>query len=193
MSIVVAVQKNRDLVMASDSLQSFGDMAVPDGNCLEKKIRKVGDSLLGSTGWSLYENIFDDVVRRRRNIVLGSKAQIFSFFMKLWKDLHSAYTLVNDQCDDRDSPFGDLDSSFMVMNNHGIFHVASDMGISKFEKYYAIGSGGVFSLGALHALYDSELDAEALARRAVEAAIAFDVHCGGDIDARKMKLGRQSR
>jgi len=43
----------------------------------------------------------------------------------------------------------------------------------------------------LHALYATERDAAVLARRACEAAIAFDVYCGGEIDVRRIPVARR--
>ena len=108
--------------------------------------------------------------------------------MRLWKDLRRRYSFVEDQVaeDDR-SPFADLDSSFLIANKHGIFHVSGDMSVMAFQEYYAIGSGASYALGVLHALYPTERDAAVLARRACEAAIAFDVYCGGEIDVRRIR------
>ena len=48
----------------------------------------------------------------------------------------------------------------------------------------AIGSGGNYALGALHAIYDGppRLPAEEIARRACAAAVHFDLSCGGEQD-----------
>jgi ATP-dependent protease HslVU (ClpYQ) peptidase subunit len=54
------------------------------------------------------------------------------------------------------------------------------MSVTEVQHYFAIGSGAQFALGTLHALHDSKLGAEAIARRAVDAAIAFDTYCGGE-------------
>ena len=62
---------------------------------------------------------------------------------------------------------------------HAVLEYAS---VTVFEQYYAVGSGAEFALGALHALYDGDLDAETLARRACAAAMAFNLFCGGEID-----------
>jgi ATP-dependent protease HslVU (ClpYQ) peptidase subunit len=86
---------------------------------------------------------------------------------------------VNDQRPDDESPFGDLDASFLVASSSGIFSVACDMSVTEFAQYYAIGSGAPYALGALHALYGDRADAEAIARKAVSAATALDIYCGG--------------
>jgi ATP-dependent HslUV protease, peptidase subunit HslV len=149
----------------------------------------LGGSELAMTGWGIYDNVFSDYLRSGRAPRFASEREIFTFFVRLWKDLRKRYSFVDDQVaeDDR-SPFADLDSSFLIANRHGIFHVSGDMSVMAFREYYAIGSGASYALGVLHALYDSERDAVGLARRACEAAIAFDVYCGGEIDVRRITL-----
>ena len=56
------------------------------------------------------------------------------------------------------------------------------MGVSTFKKYFAIGTGADYALGALHQLQSGDGDAGAMARGAVETAIALNLNCGGEID-----------
>ena len=79
------------------------------------------------------------------------------------------------------SPFGNLDATFVIAGETGIFYVASDLGVTRFDRYFAIGSGADFAMGALHQLIDQDLDADTIATRAVETAIAFNIYCGGEI------------
>jgi ATP-dependent protease HslVU (ClpYQ) peptidase subunit len=97
--------------------------------------------------------------------------------------MRSRYTLVNDQSHEDDpTPFADLDSSFLIGNRSGIYQVSGNMSVSTFEQYYAVGSGASYALGAMSVLYGTDLDAEAIARAACQAAIEYDVFCGGDLD-----------
>ena len=181
MSIALALEKDGELIVASDTLTSFGHTKVPPHLHAAQKVRRVGGSYLAATGWGLYENILDDVLARRANVRLGSRDRIFAFFLRLWSDLHKKYSFVNDQIDEKESgPFGNLDSTFLVASPAGIYYVGPDMSVTKVERYFAIGSGAQFALGALHALHGAKLDAETVARRGVEAAIAFDTYCGGE-------------
>ena len=183
MSIAVAVRKNGIIALGSDSQTSFGSLRMSPDNHVARKIRKIGMSYLASTGWGLYENILSDFLSRKKTPPLTNSESIFSFFMLLWKNLHEAYPFVNDQSEEEDSsPFGDLDASFLVVNKNGIFYVGSDMSVTRFERYFAIGSGCDYGLGALFALYDQEPDAQILCRKAVEAGIAFNDRCGGPIE-----------
>ncbi len=179
MSIAVAVRKDARIVLATDSQTNLGSERVPAANLSGPKFMQIGDAHLAATGWTLYSNILADVLGRRRAAPrLDSEVNIFKFFTRLWEELHERYNFVKDQADDADSPFGSLDSTFLVVCAHGIFGVASDLSVLRYERYFAIGSGAPVALGAVHALYDSEGDAEAIARSAALAAIDHDVYCG---------------
>jgi ATP-dependent protease HslVU (ClpYQ) peptidase subunit len=189
-SIAVAVRKGNAIAVAADSQENFGDRKVVGSNHRATKIMTLGGSELAMTGWGVYDNVFTDYLRSRRAPRFASEREIFTFFVRLWKDLHRRYSFVEDQVaeDDR-SPFADLDSAFLIANRHGIFHVSGDMSVMAFREYYAIGSGASYALGVLHALYPTERDPMVLARRACEAAIAFDVYCGGEVDVRRIRAG----
>lgn len=190
MSIIVAVRKDGRTVMAADTLTLFGEShRVPRDNSVTAKVMAVGEALVGSAGWGVYDPIMRDFLSDRDAPDLGSETAVFAFLMELWHALHDRYSFVNDQSHNKDTPFGDLDSSFLVAHAAGIFNVSSDMDVTTFRQYYAIGSGSDYALGAMHVLYDGDLDAEAVARRAVAAAMAFDVHCDGDVTVLDLPRG----
>jgi ATP-dependent protease HslVU (ClpYQ) peptidase subunit len=183
MSIAVAVQKQKEIVIAADTQDNFGSSTVSTENYRSRKIMQLGSSYIAATGWGIYEDILTDYVTKVSEVPLTTKAQVFTFFMKFWKDLHEHYSFVKDQTEEEhDSPFGGLDATFLIANSHGIFYVSSNMSVTKFERYFAIGSGADFSLGVMYALYDGELPAESIARKAVSAAQTFNIYCGGETD-----------
>lgn len=190
MTIAVAVRKGREIVLAADTQNNFGAARATPDNHRSHKIMSVGDALIATSGWGLYANILDDyVARSRRPPALGNEREVFRFFQQFWHALKEQYSLVNDQCHkDDDSPFGDLDASFLVANAQGIFFVSSDTSVTPFGKYHAVGSGTDYALGALYVLYDTTDDAETLARRGCEAAMAFNIYCGGDIEIERMRV-----
>lgn len=192
MSIAVAVQKDGATVIAADSQENFGDRKVLQDNHRLVKILTVGTAYMALTGWGLYENILEDYLARAGTPRLHDRLSVFRFMVRLWREMHRRYSLVNDQPHQDDpSPFADLDSSFLVASRGGLFYVSSNMSVTRFEKYYAVGSGSSYALGALHALYDTDLDAEEIARRACAAAVAFDIYCGGPVDV--YRVGRRRR
>ena len=179
MSIAVAVRKEARIVLATDSQTNLGSERVPAANLSGPKFMQIGDAHLAATGWTLYSNILADMLGRRRAAPrLDGEANIFKFFTRLWEELHERYNFVKDQADDADSPFGSLDSTFLVVCAQGIYGIASDLSVLRYERYFAIGSGAPVAIGAAHALYESECDAEAIARSAAVAAIDHDVYCG---------------
>ncbi len=185
MSIAVAVRKNGHIALCTDSQTTLGGERVPPENGVDRKYLRIGNAYLAATGWTLYNNILEDVLRRRRNQPrLDSEARIFGFFNELWQVLHDRYSFVKDQAreDDEGSPFGSLDSSFLVVCARGLFAVSADLAVTRYERYFAIGSAAPVSLGACHALYDGDADAPGIARRAVEAGIAHDIYCGGPVN-----------
>jgi ATP-dependent HslUV protease subunit HslV len=191
MSIAVAVRTADQIVLATDSKRTFGGGAVPVDNLRDVKIRRVGGAYIATTGWGVYTNILEDYLRGGRQPRLVDSASIFTFFRSFWKALHQRYAFVNDQCSESDSPFGDLDASFLVVAPSGIFYVACDMSVTEFDQYYAVGSGAGYALGAMHALYGSKNDAQTIARRAVAAATALDIYCGGEINLVTLRAGRK--
>ncbi len=135
-----------------------------------------------ATSWGVYEDILNDYLATREHVSLNTKPH-FCLFHEVLERSTRTLQLCQDQTDEDDaSPFGELDSSFLIANHRGIFYVSSNMSITKFEQYFAIGSGASFGLGTMYALYDLNYNAEQIARKAVEAAITFNVYCGGSID-----------
>lgn len=193
MSVAVAVASRGKIVIAADSKRTFGSGVVTTENFSDVKIRKVGGAYLAATGWGLYNNILDDYLEHKRRVRIDDQRSIFTFFRHLWKDLHERYSFVSDQRPDDESPFGDIDASFLIVSPRGIYSVACDLSITRFTQYYAIGSGAPYALGALHAVYDERADAGKAADTAVRAAMALDIYCGGEVTAFSVSEARSMR
>jgi len=112
---------------------------------------------------------------------LETEADVFSFFVSFWRAMRDEYTMMDKGRNDT-HPFADLDSVFLLANRFGIFRVASDLDVTQFQQYCAVGSGAKYSMGAMHVLYDMIEDPAEIARRAVQVGIDSDVYCGGPID-----------
>ncbi len=181
MSIVVAVQKGKNIVMAADTLTSRGNERMPEQNTSLVKFVRAGGSLLGGAGWTIYDNILRDYLKRTKVGRLQDEVAIYTFFVRFWEALKDRYTLVNDQGPEKDRAFADLEAEFLVANRSGLYEVAPDMGVTRCKRYVAIGSGAPYALGALQALYDRIDDPGELASEAVRTAMLFDVHCGGTV------------
>ncbi len=183
MSIAVVVKKDNKIVIGADTLQCFDSNMTGEDNLDESKLRRIGNAMVA--GWGLYDNILDDYLKEKKSVRLSTKQQVFLFFKRLWPVLHEKYSFVKDQCDDNSSPFGELDSSFLIATKKRIFFVSSNMCVTEFRKFYAIGAGRDYAIGAMHVLYDQEKSAEEIARLAIESAISNNVYCGGSIEIKK--------
>lgn len=195
MSVIVAVRKARRIIIAADSQDNFGDLRPPPDNHSALKLRAIGDAWLGCSGWAVYDDFLGHYLQKRSTrATLHSREDIFDFFLKFWRAIRTDYPFINEQSRSEDkTPFADLDATFLIASPGGIFLVSSNMSVSSFMKYYAIGSGGDYALGALHALYDSSDNPTELAERAVAAAKAYDSCCGGATVTREtsFKAARQ--
>lgn len=187
MTAIVAVRKGNKAVIASDSLTTFGSVHVSQSNYSSVKIRKIGNSYVAMSGYTIYKNILDEYLKDRKGIKLNTEKEIYRFILKFWKELKEHYAYVNNQSGRKSQPFADLNSMFLILNKNGIFTISGNMSVTRFKQYYAIGSGSEYCLGALHALYDTKLSARAIAKRAVHAGITFDPWCGGKIRIKELK------
>ena len=182
MSIAVVVKKNKKIALGADTLQTFGANKACDGNMIESKCRKIGTAYLATTSWGLYDDILEDYLKTQKSIRLNSRHNVFVFFLNLWPALHEKYAFVNDQCNEKESPFGDLDAAFLIATKKNIFQVSSNMSVTEFHKFHAIGSGCDFAIGAMFAVYEQDLTAAEIAKIGLEAAMAHNVYCGGETE-----------
>lgn len=181
MSTIVAVEKDRRTVIASDTLTTSGPMACVNSLGLPK-ITRIGASYVGSSGFSVYKNVLDHYLTGKRAPTLKDERAILDFFIRFWKALHEHYHFVNDQSrEDDTSPFAELDTEFLVVNRHGIFQVEDILGVTRYERYCAIGSGASRAEGALEVLMGLDMTAGEIATEAIRVAMMFDRASGGDI------------
>ena len=186
MTIAVAVRKSGRIVVAADSLVNFGGERYPNENSRFHKIQEVGDSLVVWSGWSLYAELLNAHLERQPPPSLHGEGEVFAFFVSFWRALQEEYTLLK-PLGSREHPFAELDSVFLLANRTGVYRVSSDLDVTEFSRFAAIGSGSKYALGALQVLYEREKDPVEIARRAVQVGIDSNVYCGGPIDVMEVK------
>ena len=76
------------------------------------------------------------------------------------------------------------------MNPHGIFVITAYREVSEFSKFWAIGSGSRFALGALEVLYSQNLSAAEIAHEAARVATQFSPECAEPILVKSMESAR---
>lgn len=188
MTTLAVVRKNGVAAIAADTLTKWGtskESAAYVRN--HSKLIQVGDSWLGLTGYTTFILILKDYFSQPD--VVANFQSVPSIF-KTWQTLHAAlkeqYFLLPGEDKDDDIESSQMD--VLIANPHGIFGVAEHRSVQEFSKFYSYGSGSDLAMGAMHALYDSPLSAEEIARKAIEVAAEFDDRTGPPIEVRTIRL-----
>ena len=173
MSTIVVVKKNHRACIAADSLTTFGDTrqsATLDAS--HDKILKQGDSFVGIVGSAAHQLVIGSAFASMDEPDLRGREAIFESFRKLHPVLKESYFL-NPKDEDGDA-YESSHIDALVVNPAGIFGVYALREVFEYTRYWAVGSGAEYALGAMHALYDQLDDPEMIARVAIEAGAEFD-------------------
>jgi len=117
---------------------------------------------------------------------LGSRDEVFDTFLKLHPKLKERFYLNTKEHDS--DPYESSQYTIVIANAHGIFGVESYREVFEFERFWAIGSGRRFALGAMYAVYDKAKTAREVASIGVGAGCEFDVNTAGPIRLQTVKL-----
>ncbi len=190
MTTIVVVRKGGRAAIAADTMTKWGPAKeTADYVANNGKLLQVGDTWLGLTGNATFKTILRDYFARpKARARFGTPLDIFRTWQALHAALKSDYHLLPGAHEDE--PLESTRFDTLIANRHGIFGVVAHRTVQEFTRYYAFGSGSPYAMGALHALYDTPgLGAEALARRAVEAAAEFDDATGLPLEVHGIRLG----
>lgn len=174
MSTVVVVRKNNSACIAADSLTSFGDTKqsaefVADSN----KIIHFDDFYLGVVGSAAHQLVLKSLFNNHPNkIDFSSQLAIFETLKQLHPILKEDYFL-NSKDEDEDA-YESSRVDALLMTPGGIYGIYSLREVDEYTRFWAVGSGAEYALGAMHAVYDQMEDAESIARRGIEAGATFD-------------------
>ncbi|MEM6612076.1 MAG: hypothetical protein AAF652_07450 [Cyanobacteria bacterium P01_C01_bin.72] len=180
MTIIVAVQKDNEIAIACDTLVTRNGGAVKsiaEYQADASKLIHFGDNILGFTGNYAVKQIFTDLLQQDEPKSLKSSGEIFRWLLSNQASLKSKYFMKTDNGNDKRQPTESQWLYGLLANAHGIFVITSYREVSEFSKFWAIGSGDRFALGALEVLYDLDLSASEIARQAAIVATKFHPEC----------------
>lgn len=188
MSTIVVVKKGNLACIAADTLTCFGPKKQLAHFVLSpNKIMQIGESYVGVLGNPAHQIVLESVTSASpEQPRFSGKLEIFEWFRKLHPRLKEDYYL-NPKDDDND-PYESSQMDLLIANRSGIFGCMSLREVYEYSRFWAIGSGASFALGAMHAVYDQDLSAERIAQIAVNAAIEFDDGSGAPITSNTVKL-----
>lgn len=202
MTTIVVVKKNQQIAIAGDSLVTFGDTRLSHGYDANEKIFKVGDSYVGLAGTVAHFPVLRKALtelysaNNGADFKLHSRADVFATFQKLHPILKESFFL-NTKEEDTD-PYESSQLTCLIANASGIYGVYSYREVFEFEKFWAIGSGRSFALGAMWQAWGSAKTAMEVADAGVRAGAEFDKNSAGPfqrftVDTAKKPTTKKSR
>jgi len=188
MSTVVVAKKGGTVAIAADSLVTFGEMRLPHGYEANSKVFEVGGSLVGAVGSTAHFPVLRQALGSLtpEELKLHSRDEVFETFLKLHPKLKERFFL-NPKEHDTD-PYESSQYTLVIANAHGIFGVESYREVFEFERFWAIGSGRRFALGAMHAIYDHVRSAREVAEAGALAGCEFDTNSAAPVRVQTLKL-----
>ncbi|MEM7292096.1 MAG: MFS transporter [Pseudomonadota bacterium] len=173
MSTISIVQKNSQVCIAADTLTSFGDLTLHDDmDRHSNKIQTFGDTHIGIVGSAAHTLVVESAFNRPDfESDFSSRVTIFETFLRLHTLLKEFYFL--NPKDDDDDPYESTRIDCVIANASGIYAVYGLREVYEYEKFWAIGSGADYALGAMNALYESDSSAMEIARRSIETSARF--------------------
>jgi ATP-dependent HslUV protease subunit HslV len=169
----VVVRKNNEIAIASDSLVTFGDTRLSNAYEANEKIFRVGNSYVTLAGTAAHFPVMRKLLTEMgEECRLDSRDQVFETYSKVHNILKEKYFLNTKE--DEDDPYESSQITSLVANRNGIFGVYSYREVFSFDRFWGIGSGRNFALGAMYAVYDRLSSARDIAEVGVQAGAEFD-------------------
>lgn len=191
MSSVVVVKKSGQAVIAADSLTTFGHTKF--GKKYQRnseKIHKFESSYIGIVGDAAHSNVFENIVEKyAKDLSFNSRKHIFETYLYLHQILKDKFHLNPNVEDDVAYQSSQIDA--VIANQHGIFGMFEFREVHEFEKFWAIGSGKAYALGAMYAVYDQLDDPAEIATLGVKASCEFDNSCDLPLSVYTLKLKKE--
>jgi ATP-dependent protease HslVU (ClpYQ) peptidase subunit len=187
MTTIVVVRKGDTAVIAADSLTTFGTTRLaPSYDRHPEKVTAYGDSFIGVAGSAAHQLVLENVLERTPNLDFHGKAAIYESFRRLHPVLKDEAFL--NPKEEEDDPYESSQMTVMVANPWGIFGVYSMREVFEFDRFWAIGSGRDFALGAMFTVYEPAKTAREIAQAGVVAGAEFDTGTAPPIAMHEVKL-----
>ena len=192
MTTIVAVKKNGMAAIAADSLTTFGDTRLGRQYKGEHdKILEINGSFIGLCGSSAHHLVISSLLPKLEDARLGSRMEVYETFRRLHPILKEQGYL--NPKEDEDDPYESSQITALIVNGTGIYGVYSYREVFDYDRFWGIGSGRNFALGAMFAAYDRCKTAAEVAKIGVMAGAEFDTATQGPIVLHTIKLARSRK
>jgi ATP-dependent HslUV protease, peptidase subunit HslV len=173
MTTLVVVRKSHVAAIAADSLTTFGDtrLSAEFDRTYDKIVHYKGN-YIGLCGSAAHQLVFESLLAKQDDLDFSTKRAIFETFRKLHPILKEQHFL--NPKEEEDDPYESTQVTALIANPNGIFGVYSMREVFEYTRFWAVGSGREFALGAMHTQYDQLNSAQAVAETGVNAGATFD-------------------
>jgi len=184
MSTLTVARTAAGTAIAADALTTFDDLRLPpDLDAAGEKVLRIetgeGPVFVGVVGFAAHFLVLQDALERFDGPELTTRRGLFETFRALHPVLKDEYYLLP-ETDQEGDPYESTQVSLLVAAPSGIFGVYDMREVHEFTRYWAMGSGASFALGAMHARWPEaeagDLTAGALAALGAEAGCRFDAN-----------------
>ncbi len=190
MTTIVVVKKNGIAVIAGDTLTTFGATRLGSRHdAAPEKILKHNGTYFGIAGSAAHQMVIESILtnhEKAKEFKFNGRHEIYESFRKIHPILkEEAYLNPKEEDDD---PYESSQLTAMVVNASGIFGVYSMREIFEFDRFWAIGSGRDFALGAMYAIYNTKKTAREIAVLGVNAGCEYDTGTALPLNVASVKL-----
>jgi len=174
MSTVVVVKKNNTACIAADSLTSFGDTKQSaELVANSEKIIQFDDFYMGIVGSAAHQLVMRSLLKNHSDkIHFSDQLAIFESLKNIHPVLKEEYYL-NSKDEDEDA-YESSRVDALLMTPQGIYGIYSLREVDEYTRFWAVGSGAEYALGAMYTVYDQLDSAEQIAAAGIEAGAMFD-------------------
>jgi ATP-dependent protease HslVU (ClpYQ) peptidase subunit len=189
MTTVTVVRKGGQIAIAADTLVTFGDTRLAHGYETNQKVFRIGDSWVGMSGTTAHFPVLRKALGALapEDLKLDSRDAVFDTFLKLHPRLKEHFFL-NTKEEDAD-PYESSQFTVLIANASGIYGVYSYREVFEFDRFWAIGSGRAFALGAMYAAFDRLKTAMDIAVTVVRAGCELENISADPLRVHTLKLG----
>ena len=165
---IVAVRKGGKVVVAGDGQVSLGQTVIKGTARKVRRLSPGGQPVVAGFAGSTADAF--TLLERLEKKLEAAPGQLQRAAVELAKDWRTDKFLRN------------LEAMLIVTDGAGLYVITGAGDVLEPEHdVTAIGSGGNYALAAARALYDQDLDAEAIARRAMAIAAEICVYTNGNV------------
>ncbi len=188
MSTIVVARKGKQACIAADSLTTFGDIRLSNQlDCHHNKIQTFGQTHMGIVGSAAHTLVAERAFRDKSlDIDFSTRDSTFDTLVRLHPVLKEKFFL--NPKDSEEDPYETSQIDSVFINSNGIFAMFALREVYEYTRFWAVGSGAAFALGAMHAVYSKARNAREVAKAGAAAGAEFDTSSAEPLSFRTVTL-----